>query len=76
MRGPAETRERTKNLEKFTEAQGADTLIWLASDPAGGATTGGYWFQRQPKPRREVEDAATLDRFWQESVRLVASAGV
>lgn len=75
-RGPAETRERTKNIEKFTELEGADTLIWLASDPAGGASTSGYWFQRQPKPRQNVEDAATLDRFWEESARLVASAGV
>lgn len=74
-RGPADTRERVKNLEKFTEEEGADTLIWLATDPAGGETTGGYWFQRRPRPRKDAEDAATLDRFWRESARLVASAG-
>ncbi len=74
-RGPADTRERVKNLEKFTEEEGADTLIWLATDPAGGETTGGYWFQRQPRTRKDAEDAATLDRFWHESARLVASAG-
>jgi NAD(P)-dependent dehydrogenase (short-subunit alcohol dehydrogenase family) len=72
---PAETQERTRDLKKFTEAEGADTLIWLATDPAGGATSGGYWFQREPRqPNRIVEDAAIRARFWAESERLVASA--
>lgn len=75
-RGPADTLERVKTLEKFTETEGADTLIWLATDPAGGETTGGYWFQRRPRPRKTAEDAATLARFWEESARLVAGAGV
>lgn len=72
----ADTQARVKDLEKFTEEEGADTLIWLATDPAGGETTGGYWFQRQPRERKNAEDAATRDRFWDESARLVARAGV
>lgn len=72
----AETRERTKDLEKFTEAQGADTLIWLATDSAGGETSGGYWFQREQRPCKSAEDAATLDRFWEESEALVGRAAV
>jgi NAD(P)-dependent dehydrogenase (short-subunit alcohol dehydrogenase family) len=72
----AETRERTKDLQKFTEAQGADTLIWLATDPVGGETSGGYWFQREQRPCKSAEDAATLERFWAESAKLVARAAV
>jgi NAD(P)-dependent dehydrogenase (short-subunit alcohol dehydrogenase family) len=71
----ADTRERVKDLEKFTEEQGADTLIWLATDPAGGENTGGYWFQRALRTRPNQEDDETLDRFWEESARLVARAG-
>lgn len=73
---PADTQERVKDLKKFTEVEGADTLIWLATDPAGGQTTGGYWFQRTPRERKGAEDAATLDRFWEESAQLAAGAGV
>jgi NAD(P)-dependent dehydrogenase (short-subunit alcohol dehydrogenase family) len=73
---PADTQERAKSLSLFTEEDGADTLIWLATDPAGGETTGGYWFQRQPRKRKNAEDAATLERFWKESEKLVARAGV
>lgn len=73
---PDDTRERVKDLAKFTEEQGADTLIWLATDSAGGTNSGGYWFQRELRTRANREDAATLERFWDESVRLVARAGV
>lgn len=73
---PADTQERVKDLKKFTEAEGADTLIWLATTSAGGDTTGGYWFQREPRSCKAGEDTATLDRFWAESARLVASAGI
>lgn len=73
---PADTRERVKDLEKFTPEQGADTLVWLATDPAGGATSGGYWFQRQPRECKAAQDSAVLDRFWEESASLVARDGV
>jgi NAD(P)-dependent dehydrogenase (short-subunit alcohol dehydrogenase family) len=72
----AETRKRTKDIEKFTEVQGADTLVWLATDSAGGETSGGYWFQRAQRPCKSAEDPATLERFWEESAKLVARAPV
>lgn len=58
----------------LTEEQGADTLIWLATAPEGGQSTGLYWSERQPKTRDNFEDEATLQRFWDESEKLVASA--
>lgn len=58
----------------LTEEQGADTLIWLATSPEGGQSTGLYWSERQPKQRDNFEDEATLRRFWEESEKLVASA--
>jgi NAD(P)-dependent dehydrogenase (short-subunit alcohol dehydrogenase family) len=58
----------------LSEDEGADTLIWLATSPEGGQSTGGYWFERQPRTRDNFEDAATLERFWEESEKLVASA--
>lgn len=58
----------------LTEEQGADTLIWLATSPEGGQSTGLYWSERQPKTRDNFEDEATLQRFWEESEKLVASA--
>ncbi|MDB5723322.1 MAG: short-chain dehydrogenase [Novosphingobium sp.] len=68
----AETQERTRDISKFTEAEGADTLVWLATDPAGASSSGGYWFQRELRaPNPLVEDAAVRERFWQESEALV-----
>lgn len=58
----------------LTEEQGADTLIWLATAPEAGQSTGLYWSERQPKQRDNFEDEATLQRFWEESEKLVASA--
>ncbi|MEO5586244.1 MAG: SDR family NAD(P)-dependent oxidoreductase [Novosphingobium sp.] len=70
---PADTQERTRNTPKFTEAEGADTLIWLATNPAGAESSGGYWFQRALRtPNPLVEDAAVRERFWQESEALIA----
>lgn len=58
----------------LSDTEGADTLIWLATSPEGGQSTGLYWFERQPKQRDNFEDEATVQRFWEESEKLVASA--
>ncbi len=72
---PADTQERVRDLPKFTEEDGADTLVWLATAEEGGASSGGYWFQRQPrKPNPLADDAAVLERFWLESEKLVSDA--
>ena len=73
---PADTQERSRGLDKASEADGADTLVWLATAPEGAASNGGYWYRRAPRtPNTLVEDAAIVDRFWQESEKLIAAHG-
>jgi NAD(P)-dependent dehydrogenase (short-subunit alcohol dehydrogenase family) len=68
---PADTQERAKGLEKASEEEGADTIIWLATAPEGGQSSGGYWYHRAPRtPNQVVEDAAVVARFWEESEKL------
>lgn len=55
----------------------ADTLIWLASAPEAGRTSGDYFFQRQAIPTSAAaQDDAAAARLWEESEKLVARAGV
>lgn len=69
---PADTQARVRDLKKATEAEGADTLIWLATNDAGGRSTGGYWHLRAPRPPNPVvDDPAVVERFWRESEALV-----
>ena len=52
-----------------TPAQGADTLVWLASSPAVEGVSGQYFYQRQPrKTSRASYDEAAQERLWQMSV--------
>ena len=68
---PADTQERTKNIPKFTEEEGADTLVWLATSEEGGRV-GDYWHLRQPrKPNPIVNDDKLVARFWSETERLI-----
>ena len=53
-----------------TPAQGADTVIWLASSAAGGGSTGQFWFDRAPRSphllpwtRESAADRAALRAF-------------
>lgn len=56
----------------LTEQQGADTLVWLATDHEAGLSSGGYWENRQTRPPSPVVgDAQLIDRFWDESEKLV-----
>lgn len=76
-RAPQDTRERLQDMSMFSEVEGADTLIWLATAPEPGRSSGGYWEKRQPRqPNPLADDPAVVERFWQESKKLVASAGV
>ncbi len=71
------TKAYTDTLEKLPLAAGADTLLWLATSEEAGMTSGGYWHRRQPRaPNPVVDDAAFVERFWAESEKLVAKAGV
>lgn len=70
-----ESQARYRDIDKATEEEGADTLIWLATAEEGAAVNGGYWHRRAPRtPHAVVEDAAVRERFWQESEKLVAGA--
>ena len=37
-----------------TPAQGADTLVWLASDPRATESTGGFWLDRRTRHEHKV----------------------
>jgi NAD(P)-dependent dehydrogenase (short-subunit alcohol dehydrogenase family) len=66
-----------RTYERLTPEQGADTLVWLATADEPGTSTGGYFYQRQPRaPNPAVDDQAIVDRLWEESEKLVAQAGV
>jgi NAD(P)-dependent dehydrogenase (short-subunit alcohol dehydrogenase family) len=72
--------ERTQayiaTLPALTPAEGADTLIWLATAEEPGKSSGGYFCKRQPRtPNPLIDDDAAVDRLWQESEKLVARAG-
>jgi len=55
----------------LTPAQGADTLIWLASSPEVAGQTGGYWSKRKRlTPSAAARDDAAARRLWELSARL------
>jgi NAD(P)-dependent dehydrogenase (short-subunit alcohol dehydrogenase family) len=55
----------------LTPAQGADTLIWLASAPDVAGRTGGYWTRRRlTQPSAAGRDDAAAARLWTESARI------
>ena len=71
---PADTRERVKDLAKASEAEGADTLVWLATAEEPGKTSGLYWHKRAVRtPNKLVEDADFVERFWQKSMELTGA---
>jgi NAD(P)-dependent dehydrogenase (short-subunit alcohol dehydrogenase family) len=71
----AETRVHVKDLAMFSEEEGADTLVWLVTAEEAGRKSGGYWEQRKPKPPNPLaNDRELVERFWQESEKLVKSA--
>jgi NAD(P)-dependent dehydrogenase (short-subunit alcohol dehydrogenase family) len=72
---PADTQARAAGLDKASETEGADTLVWLATAEEGAASNGGYWYRRRPRaPNPIVDDAAVVERFWTESRTLVDGA--
>lgn len=72
---PAETRSHTDALEKITPAEGADTLLWLATSDEALATNGGYWHRRAPRtPNPVVDDPEVVEGFWNASEELARTA--
>jgi NAD(P)-dependent dehydrogenase (short-subunit alcohol dehydrogenase family) len=71
------TQAHIRTYKSLTPAEGADTLIWLATAAEPGQSTGGYFYQRKPRaPNPVVDDAAYVDRLWSESEKLIAKAGI
>ncbi|MGD2101923.1 MAG: SDR family NAD(P)-dependent oxidoreductase [Acidimicrobiia bacterium] len=60
-----------------TSAQGADTMVWLASSPDVGRKTGELWFDRELAPKHLVdrtrEDPDDRAALWQALVDLTES---
>jgi len=68
---PEETRRYTDTLEKITPAEGADTLLWLATADEATQTNGNYWHRRELRtPNPVVDDSELVERFWAASERL------
>ena len=52
--------------------QGAETLVWLATDPEGGAPTATYYVDCRPgKPSAAAVDSRLAGRLWETSAALV-----
>lgn len=55
-----------------TPEQGAETLVWLATDPEGGAPGATYYARCRPgRPTGLAGDAPLAARLWETSARLV-----
>jgi len=73
----SDVQARYSNVEMLTPAQGADTLIWLATSAEAGHTSGGYFHNRAPRtPHPLINDDEFINRFWEASEDLVAKVGV
>ena len=61
-------------LAKFfakSPAEGAETMIYLASSPEVAETAGEYFYKRQPtKPSALAQDDGTALELWQRSAAL------
>lgn len=71
---PTDTQLRMRDLPKFSAAEGADTLVWLATSKEGGESSGGYWHRRQlqtPNPLADDEDF--VKKFWDATENLIGS---
>ncbi len=61
---------------QISPRRGAKTSIFLATSPDVATKSGMYWVRSKPgHPSRQARDDAAAARLWDESERLVASAG-
>jgi NAD(P)-dependent dehydrogenase (short-subunit alcohol dehydrogenase family) len=62
---PATTRAHTDALAKITPEQGAETLLWLNSQPAEALENGGYYHRCAPRvPNPTAHDPENGERLW------------
>jgi NAD(P)-dependent dehydrogenase (short-subunit alcohol dehydrogenase family) len=65
-----------KQAEKVSAADGADTIVWLATAPDAAARNGLYFFNREIVPLSALAlDDAAAERLWAESEKLLARSG-
>ncbi len=60
-----------KRLAAIDEAKGAETIVYLACDPAVAATTGGYFVRSRPAtPSAAAQDDSAAAKLWEISTKL------
>ncbi|GGC78002.1 short-chain dehydrogenase [Tersicoccus solisilvae] len=61
------------NRVLLTPAQGADTGVWLATEPEGDWAPGGYYARRKPaRVNPQANDVVLAQQLWNRSATLVA----
>lgn len=66
------TRAYMATLDKISPEEGARALVWLATSEEAAQVNGRYFHGREEHaPNPQVEDAAAVERLWDESARLV-----
>ncbi|HKX07273.1 MAG TPA: SDR family oxidoreductase [Stellaceae bacterium] len=60
-----------KRFFAISEARGAETVVYLASDPVVASTTGGYFANSKPAtPTAAAQDDRVAERLWEISAKL------
>lgn len=73
--GNAFMQDYGRNNSLISEEDGADTIIWLATDTDAGSTSGEYWHERRIVPMSAfARDEEAAARLWRESEALVAAS--
>ena len=74
--GTPELQAHMAAADAITPEDAAQGLVWLATDPVPGRSTGLYWQERTvASPSPLAEDQAAAERLWSESEALLAHAG-
>lgn len=69
------TKNYLATMPMVSSDEAADTVVWLGTASEPGATTNGYYYQRQPAFSTDAaKDAASASRLWRESEKLAAAA--
>jgi len=72
-----ETKRYTDTIEKLSNEECADTVIWLATAEEPGNCSGLYWYKRAVRtPNPLIDDADFIAGLWKASEEIIARAGV
>jgi cytochrome c2 len=64
-----------KRVAAITPAEGAETIVYLASSPELSSVSGRYFAKcREAQPTAAASDAAAARRLWEESARIAGIA--